>query len=92
MDFLNKANEDPNPPQASSGGGGKISLRAVDGGEVPVGLKSLVQGGKDEVYYESDADEVFVGVSLALEGGKLPDEGSSGVSISFKDGNLCFNC
>lgn len=76
MDFLNKANEDPNPPVTQGGGSGKVALRFLDGGaEVPLGLRGVVQGGGDEVFYESDADEVFVGVSLGVEGGRLPDEG-----------------
>jgi len=78
MDFLNKANEDPNPPSEMEAGSGKVKLRCLDGGEeeVPVGLRSLLKGGKDEVFLESEADEVFEGVSLEFGGKNLPDEGA----------------
>lgn len=76
MDFLNKANEDPNQGSASAQGQqgkGKKELKAADhGAEIPQPLVTATQ----DAFYVSDSDEPFVPVSLAWEKGEgLPDEG-----------------
>lgn len=78
MDFLNKANEDPNQGSVSAQGQqgtSKKELKAADhGAEIPQPLVAATQ----DAFYVSDADEPFVPVSLAWEKGEgLPDEGRS---------------
>ena len=76
MSFLDKANQDPNAGVAKGqSSGGKVELKAVDGGvKVPEPIKKVL--GKGEAFYVSDSDEPFVGVALKLGNGKgLPDEG-----------------
>lgn len=75
MDFLNKANEDPNQGSVSAQaqqGKGKKELKAADhGAEIPQPLVAATQ----DAFYMSDADEPFVPVSLAWEKGDgLPNE------------------
>lgn len=78
MSFLDKANQDPGQGVAEGQAGGKVELKAVDGGlEVPGAISSVL--GKGESFYMSDADEPFVGVALTIGKGEgLPDEGLFG--------------
>lgn len=74
MDFLNKANEDPNQGSVSAQQSkGKKELKAADhGADIPQPLVAATQ----DAFYVSDADEPFVPVSLAWQKGEgLPDEG-----------------
>lgn len=84
MDFLNKANEDPNQGSVSAQAQqskGKKELKAADhGAEIPQPLVAATQ----DAFYMSDADEPFVPVSLAWEKGEgLPNEGMFRVSLLF---------
>ncbi|KAJ9141915.1 hypothetical protein NKR23_g7637 [Pleurostoma richardsiae] len=72
MAFLDKANKDPSEGHAKAQGGGSGGFKAADeGAPVPQALAAAARG----KFYTSDADEPFVPVSLAWEGGEeLPDE------------------
>lgn len=83
MDFLNKANEDPNQGSVSAQQSkGKKELKAADhGAEIPQPLVAATQ----DAFYVSDADEPFVPVSLAWQKGEgLPDEGMSHFSLLWR--------
>jgi hypothetical protein len=77
--FLEKANADPSAgagvTEAVAPKKNKTKVfKAMDqGAKVPRGLREPTEN--EEWIYISDADEPFVAVSLALQGGKLPDEG-----------------
>lgn len=78
MNFLDKANEDPNKGVAKSQSQGlaKAEFKTTDHGvEIPAALKEVTK----DAFYVSDADEPFVPVALRWdEAGKgLPDEGMS---------------
>lgn len=74
--FLDKANEDPNPPSAKSASstskGKKSGVKSVDA-EVPPAL----QEADGQHFYVSDADEPFVPVSLKWNGEETIDDGES---------------
>lgn len=77
LDFLDRANRDPNEGRAKTQGSGdstREQLKTTDeGANIPAALARVTK----DAFYTSDADEPFVPVCLAWdEGGKgLPDEG-----------------
>ncbi|KAL7923026.1 hypothetical protein ACQKWADRAFT_291003 [Trichoderma austrokoningii] len=75
MAFLNKANQDAEQGQAAAASSGQQqrTFKATDqGSALP---KSIADVLKDDVFYVSEADEPFRGVSLKWKGeGGLPDE------------------
>jgi len=92
MSFLDKANADPAAGYKSSdtsaggkGKSGKVELKTVSpGAKVPREIQAATE--KEEWIYVSDADEPFVGVSLALSKAALPDEEAFAALIGLADG------